>query len=190
MMHSERELFSKQLRIQTAEAHERLDHSFLLSKIAGPSLTLDEYKLIVSRHAQSFFRVENALFKAGGEALFTEYFYSSRLPGLKKDLQTLGLPEPGLKDNGNSAQTSIATAVGMFYVLHGSCLGGQMIAKHLRGRMPEDALNFYGGSSAHLPAWAEFKEKIDSEQNTLSLSQAVAGARLAFETFSEIFQEA
>jgi heme oxygenase len=185
-MSEARELFTHQLKIQTASLHEKLDHKTLLAKVMDPSFTLQEYSQVLTLLCESFALVENSILKAGGEKLFQDYFYESRVPDLKKDLDALKISPIHSAQARSCDDSSVATAVGMIYVLHGSSLGGQFIAKKLAGRMPEDALNFYGRSSHYVPAWAQFKEKLDHENNHLSLAQAVAGASHAFETFFQV----
>lgn len=189
-MNEPRELFTHQLKIQTAGLHEKLDHETLLAKVMDPTFTLAEYTQVLTKLCECFTLVENSILKAGGEKLFQDYFYESRLPDLKKDLAALKQSPAQFSVGARSCDdSSMATAVGMIYVLQGSSLGGQFISKKLAGRMPESALHFYGRSTHFVPAWAQFKEKLNHENNHLSLAQAVAGASHAFETFYQVFMK-
>jgi heme oxygenase len=180
---------SEQLRQLTGPLHEKLDHVPLLSEVMSDSLTDETYVKIIGKMHECFRIVEAAAFAAAGSDVFTKSVYESRLDFLKEDFKAMGSKKidenctPAL----NPAPTSLDAAVGMLYVLHGSSMGGQMIARKLKSRIPSTALNFYAQSEHFAKSWRPFKEKLDANAAKFDVRLVAEGASWAFDVFYRVF---
>jgi heme oxygenase len=180
---------SEQLRQITGPLHEKLDHAPLLSEVMSESLTDETYAKVIGKMYECFRIVENAAFEAAGSDVFSKSFYESRLDFLKEDFKAMGSKKidenctPELKP----APASLDAAVGMLYVLHGSSMGGQMIARKLKSRIPSAALNFYSQSEHFAKNWRPFKEKLDANASNFNINLIAEGADWAFDVFYRVF---
>jgi heme oxygenase len=93
----------------------------------------------------------------------------SRLPQLRRDLAVLGVPmQPGAVDLAAALPLpDLAAAFGSMYVLEGSALGGQLIARGLNARWalgPHNGAAYFTGWGAHTGAqWADFRRRLAQE---------------------------
>ena len=112
----------------------------------------------------------------------------SRLPHLRRDLAALGrtnAEQAALPRCAAAAELapSRAAAVGSIYVLEGSTLGGQVIARALAGAswVPPGGLAYFNPYQARTgEMWRAFGAWAESEVAERELSQAVAGAAATF----------
>ena len=117
------------LRTETAPAHERLERS--LDLLRRP-LDRDRFTaLLIGFHG--FHRAWEPALARGLPAAFIP---GPRLPLLAQDLRALGLGDDSIGAIPRCAQAAALgdhpdTALGSVYVLEGSTLGGQVIARHL-----------------------------------------------------------
>jgi len=118
----------------------------------------------------------------------------SRAPLARKDLQALGAQ----RLDGTAAMPDLpdlAAALGSLYVIEGSALGGQVIARGLASRHaigPETGGAYFWGWGAETGArWREFRALLESEL----ADDAAAGARACdaavqtFEALTATFRE-
>ena len=180
---------TQELKIKTAPLHEKLDQAPLLSKVMDPALSSETYAKIIQRMQECFSSVENAAVQVGGQKILSDWHYESRMPALKADLHHLGNLQSSSARSLPESPKSPASAIGMLYVLHGSCLGGQFIARKLAPQFPKDVLNFYGSSLGLAEGWKQFKEKADQCKDESAIADAVKGAEWAFSVFYEVFRE-
>ena len=110
----------------------------------------------------------------------------SRVALIARDLQALGAPlsrEPA-EPVDLSFLSSASRAWGSLYVMEGSTLGGQVIAKALRGASwaPEGGLSYFNPYGRRTAAvWAEFRAALEAAAPSLDEDAAVQGARATFE---------
>ncbi|WP_157199569.1 GAF domain-containing protein [Methylomonas koyamae] len=141
------------LREATQAQHERLNRHALLAGLPQPGYTLANYRLLL----QTFYRLYRGLeqrlaeFAAGPVAGF-DYAARAKLPWLEADLRHFGIDPAGLESAAAPvsvpAISGLGDYVGVLYVIEGSTLGGQMIAKCLRqhlGLTPSGGARFYSG---------------------------------------------
>ncbi|WP_227816334.1 biliverdin-producing heme oxygenase [Nitrogeniibacter aestuarii] len=107
--------------------------------------------------------------------------YAPRQADLARDLAALGepvtMPAPAVWPS-HLLPTSTWTAIGAAYVLEGSRLGGQLIARHLRASLGEAVpLAYYGGGLAQ---WHAFLSVLELEDAMHNLEHMVSGAVEAF----------
>ena len=81
---------------------------------------------------------------------------------------------------------SPAKATGVWYVIEGSTLGGQIITKMLRNQLSvagQDGFTFYNPyGDETMPNWILFREKLNSVVSEQERAEIVEGANQTFET--------
>lgn len=161
---------SARLRLQTRAAHDRIEANPHFARLMAPNLTRPEYHALVARLFGHHAAAEAAL-AATAALLPARLGLAGRLRRtalLGADLIALGstaaqiaaLPRcPGL------AMRQPEDAWGVLYVLEGSSLGGQVIARHLAQHLQIGAGNGaagmapYGAETGAL--WRGFKDTLD-----------------------------
>jgi heme oxygenase len=107
---------------------------------------------------------------------------------LRHDLKNLGLTEAEtsrapLCGDAHRVTTDAARALGSFYVLEGSTLGGQLITKHLSGArwLPAEGLTYFNpyGSRTGV-VWRSFKRWLEIQAEHHAADDIVSGARGTF----------
>jgi heme oxygenase (biliverdin-IX-beta and delta-forming) len=112
----------------------------------------------------------------------------SRLRHLRHDLRTLGVSDAeissvSLCSDAHSLTANEARALGSFYVLEGSTLGGQLIARHLSSAhwLPAEGLSYfspYGSRTGEM--WRSFRRWLEVQAQQHAADDIVAGARATF----------
>ena len=156
-----------QLRAATAAAHERVDARFGAYELADPA----DYGRFLIDHARAV---------GGAEAYLTNarprLTWRPRLPLIAADLAALGLAMPA--PIALALPLDDAVADGVVYVLEGSRLGGQLLAKAVGADLPA---NYLGAT--HLPGeWRNLRQSIDTLAATdpTWLAKAQVGAEACF----------
>ncbi|HJD86915.1 biliverdin-producing heme oxygenase [Empedobacter stercoris] len=107
----------------------------------------------------------------------------NKLPLIEKDLQELGINE--LQVNKQFELKNRAEAIGALYVIEGSMLGGNVIAKTLKKYpfLEHKSFNYFGHYGENLGSiWKTFIAYIDQEFTTENEQQQVfEGAKKAYE---------
>ncbi len=161
---------SARLRLQTRAAHDRIEANPHFARLMAPDLTRPEYHALVARLFGHHAAAEAGL--AGAAALLPDRLGLAgrlrRTALLGADLVALGstpvqvaaLPRcPGL------ALRRPEEAWGVLYVLEGSSLGGQVIARHLAQHLQigpstgASGMAPYGAETGAL--WRGFKDALD-----------------------------
>lgn len=127
----------EQLREQTRPAHLALENQPLMKMLLSDRLTESDYCHLLQSLLVFYQLLESELVPAAKTILkrhpYPDYQYLPRSPMLVSDCQELGCAfscvtypplKLGLNENG-------AYLLGVLYVIEGSALGGQVIAKHL-----------------------------------------------------------
>lgn len=156
-----------QLKSATREEHEAIEKQIDLSSC---SLDLGHYRSVVARFFGFFEPVEAALRRVDGlENVIRDLPFRMRAGLLEYDLVTLGFRANDFRDLQRCRQlpqvNSVAQALGCLYVLEGSTLGGQIIARQLRERgfgNPQACrfFNSYGVNVGHM--WKRLAEAVES----------------------------
>jgi heme oxygenase len=112
----------------------------------------------------------------------------SRIRNLRDDLRTLGLTDAEIScvplcGDAHRVTLDEARALGAFYVLEGSTLGGQLITKHLSGAgwLPAEGLSYfnpYGSRTGVM--WRSFKRWLEIQAEHHAANDVVSGARGTF----------
>lgn len=171
------------LRAVTSEAHAALDAT------AGALglKTRDGYGAFLSASAAGLAPLEAALERGGVVEWLPDWSRRARREALAQDLTALDLDMPSPPD---APTPSFAFATGMLYVLEGSRLGARFLSRQVRAADPELPLAYLThGENDDLwrsfVAWMEAIPKVGFRTD-----EAEAGARYAFERFSEAFESA
>lgn len=163
----------RELRLRTADMHDRVDSLFSRSDLS----TRDGYAGFLLAQARAHLSVEDALDAAGAVNFVADWNQRRRSALLLDDLERLDLTPPARLHH-EVARTQ-AAVIGGIYVLEGSRLGGALLKRSVAPGLPISFL------SASDPAgWRRLIEIIDARLSTEDeISAAVDAARAVFETF-------
>jgi heme oxygenase len=171
------------LRSQTEDAHSALEAQ--LGVLDQPAST-EFYTHLLLRFLGFHLVWEEDL--QAFPALARELRTRSRIRHLRHDLKNLGLTEAEtsrapLCGDAHRVTTDAARALGSFYVLEGSTLGGQLITKHLSGARwpPAEGLTYFNpyGSRTGV-VWRSFKRWLEIQAEHHAADDIVSGARGTF----------
>lgn len=112
--------------------------------------------------------------------------YRPRAPALRADLAWLQATAPDDAPLPAPSAADDATGWGMLYVVEGSALGGQVIARHLRRCCPAaaGALRHFGAAVPPGQAWPRFQSLLDRQLvDAAALRRAIGGAHAMFAHF-------
>jgi heme oxygenase len=186
---------SLRLRTETRDMHDRIEANSRFSRLMAPDLGLAEYRALLLGLYGHHAAAEAALAAAPG--MPPALGLSARLrrnAALALDLRALGLSDADITAVPRCTAYHISNAEaawGTLYVLEGSTLGGQLIARHLAATLglgPETGaagLVPHGTQTGAL--WREFRTLMDqaAAQREIEPDAVIAAARFAFSTLDE-----
>jgi heme oxygenase (biliverdin-IX-beta and delta-forming) len=171
------------LRSQTQDAHGALEAQLGLLEQPASS---ECYAHLLSRFLGFHLVWEDDL--KAFPALAREMEMRSRLRHLRHDLRMLGLTEADINGvplcvDAHGLTANEAHALGSFYVLEGSTLGGQLITRHLSSErwLPAEGLSYfnpYGSRTGDM--WRSFRRWLETQARHHDADDIVAGARATF----------
>jgi len=136
-----------------------------------------------------------------GDLIVSGWSYRSRIPSIESDLIELGVPLDPKKDHGteskrvaNTRSTPMPhialTPWGALYVIEGSALGGQIIARHLSAEFPCHPHGFFNLCHGKgLPTWRNFQCAIEDHLLDASSRRAITlQARNMFGLFQKMLE--
>jgi heme oxygenase len=180
-------LLSAQLRAQTACLHRAIE-----DRLGLPSSirTRDDYIAWLGRFYGFYDPLEARLAALTSESALDPMLQTRRqTPGLRRDLRALGV-DPGSRELAPAAilpsLPDFAAALGAYYVLEGSTLGGVFILRDLEARLGDaiaGATQFFGGRGKSIgPMWHSFRAELDAYGQTRPRHRAdvVTGAQQTF----------
>ncbi|MBD8080850.1 biliverdin-producing heme oxygenase [Chryseobacterium caseinilyticum] len=173
-------MVSEYLKKNTADLHDAAEKLFSSDKIFNKTFTFDDYKKIIRNNYLMLLNSENQII----ESLSTDFSdklqldQRKKLSVIEKDLSSLSLqnekPEQVVEISNQNE------ALGMLYVIEGSTLGGNVIAKQLSKTegFEDVTFNFFGCYKENTGAmWKNFKEVLDTEVKEESYDEVLAGAK-------------
>lgn len=171
------------LKTRTQEWHARTERDLAL---ADPALTLAEYQRLLGRFWGFHAPLEARLAAHQGALGGLDLTERRRTPALEADLRHFGLDPATLPRCGALPEVgSRAQALGCLYVLEGSTLGGQMLARHFAGHFGltvEAGCAFFAGYGALTgDRWRAFLAVLSAAELTDDEREAALGA--ATDTF-------
>ncbi|WP_157271651.1 biliverdin-producing heme oxygenase [Azohydromonas aeria] len=180
------------LRRACAGRHEAIEALLRLDEALEPA----RYARVLAGFAAFVPRWE-ALVRARLPARLHGWFDArSRLPLLRRDLAALHLAPAAVDDPVAAlALPDLGAALGSMYVLEGSALGGQLIARQLRQRWdmgPDNGAGWFTGHGARTGAlWADFRACLARElgQDAAALASACAAGAATFDALLRCFEQ-
>lgn len=124
--------------------------------------------------------------------------YASRAAALRRDLMATGIQRDHLPELRQTAVPSLRmpaddalpAALGELYVIEGSALGGRVIVKGLRERLPHLPHHFYAIGEGTAAPWRRFQSLLDDVLTSpASLAAAIDAARHMFARFQQTLQD-
>ncbi|AZA86637.1 heme oxygenase [Chryseobacterium shandongense] len=170
---------SEYLKQNTASYHDAAEKLFNSAKIFNKTFTLEDYKKIIHTNYLMLLHSEDKIFEELKD--YSEKLKLSdrkKLPLIEKDLKSL-LLEKSVADH-ELELISQHEALGAMYVIEGSTLGGNVIAKQLSKTEGFDGVtfNFFGCYHENTAAmWKNFKETIDAEVHEKKYDEVLSGAK-------------
>lgn len=178
-------MISEQLKSQTKELHDKVEAKLNSNKIFDNTYTIDDYKNLLHKNALLIAKYEQAaidvLNNNLGEAL--ELDKRKKASTLQNELTNLGLTyDASLQEDTEGIST--AKALGILYVIEGSTLGGNVIARALSKNeafndVTFNYFSFYKDQTG--PMWMKFKTILDEHVVSDEAKQeCIDGANLAY----------
>ncbi|AWN49929.1 biliverdin-producing heme oxygenase [Methylobacterium terrae] len=173
----------ERLRAETREAHERIERDLAWEARVA---TLGGYRALLARFRGFHVVIEPAL----AAVLADDAFFDPRrrLAHLDADLRVLGFGETAIRELPPAAITlprDRAEAFGALYVLEGSTLGGQVIAKHIGrqlGLTAEGGCRYYAAHGRETGTmWKAFRLRLAEEARDGDPDAIVTFATRTFE---------
>ncbi|PZU85523.1 MAG: heme oxygenase [Chryseobacterium sp.] len=173
------------LKEQTKQQHDDTEAKLQSQKIFDKSYTLDDYKTLLIHNYKLISRYEPQIQEQLKGYPELKLDLRRKIDALKVDLNNLDI------ETGSEAPTqnleNEAEAFGALYVMEGSTLGGNVIAKQLK-RNPEFEnveFNYFGVYGENTgPFWQEFKSIIDEKISEEQYEDCVTGAKKAYQLLS------
>jgi heme oxygenase len=176
------------LKAETAAVHARLEDAL---DLLGPSMDRDAYRRVLERFYGYYAALEPVLAEAGASTGMAGA-ERAKAPRLAADLAALGLTEAAIaalpRCAALPALDSPGAAWGCLYVVEGSTLGGQLMARHYGqtlGVTPEAGCSFFSGYGRETGArWGAFVTALDAHDTAEVRAQAPAAALDTFHTLA------
>lgn len=191
-MDSTKQGLRERLKSETAEAHRRIE---TLLSVMGAGLTASRYESIVRGFYSFHYGFELRLRELADHGCQTSLYYldaRSKLEALARDI---GAKTPVLERLRERAPSfpnldREAKVAGALYVIEGSTLGGQVIAKHLASLPWTSAYGHefflsYGARTGAM--WREFLNRLEHLPE-VHADECVAGAKEAFDALCSHFE--
>jgi len=173
-------MVSEYLKQNTAEYHDAAEKLFNSEKIFNKTFTLEDYKKIIHTNYLMLLHSENKIFGSlsGKYSEKLQLDDRKKLSLIEKDLESLSLENQAAShhlefDNEHEA-------LGAMYVIEGSTLGGNVIAKQLSKTEGFDnvTFNFFGCYQENTgPMWKNFKKVLDTEVTEDHYKEVLSGAK-------------
>ncbi|WP_446745699.1 biliverdin-producing heme oxygenase [Silvibacterium acidisoli] len=176
------------LRSGTAEAHEALEGEL---RLASSALSLAEYVHTLQTFEGFVSRWEDEAEQACPPHLKPTFEQRRRARLLQGDLRHFDASKAEEQPR-IPPITNTAAFLGSMYVMEGSTLGGQMIARHVESHLHlsnGDGYSYFLGHGANTGRmWKEFIEILNRESQDLPEAEIVSSARRTFESFRAFIQ--
>jgi heme oxygenase len=188
--------FLDNLRNATSQSHTNLEALPVSASIMNPKVTNGEYALYLNLMHDVVKDAEENIFPQLNE-IITDLADRNKNQLLEQDLKFLGFSKENsnLKPLSESLQNpSKAFAMGIFYVIEGSSLGGRVILKNINtalGHDIENGASYFGGYGGQTGShWKNFLGMLTQyEKENNAADEIIAGADYAFNAISRHFTE-
>ena len=152
-MKNEKDELHLYLKEAVKKAHDKLEHQRTLLQLVGDA-SIEEYANSLAALHGVYKAIEKNIidFLANQPDLF-DYESRLKIPALEQDLKDLA-KVPFISKIEFPIPKNVAELVGMIYVLEGSTMGGQFLARKIGDKFPIRFFNGYGINTAQ--KWQEF----------------------------------
>lgn len=178
------------LRAETAENHKTLESLMFVNEIMNNSLSIDQYKKLLTINYIIHQKLENTLANMLDTAIAEQLEMKSRLKltALEEDLKYWNIDSltlPGLDFELFVPEKNTAEVLGALYVLEGATLGGNVIKRHILAnpnfKDHEGGLNYYGVYGDELSTkWKIFVSVINQTVAEADYKRCINSANLTF----------
>ncbi len=187
------------LRTETAENHKTLESLMFVNEIMNNSLSIDQYKKLLTINYIIHQRLENELANMLDSAIAAQLEMKDRLKlnALTKDLDywninSLTLPE--LAFELFVPEKNTAEVLGALYVLEGATLGGNVIKRHILAnpnfKNHENGLNYYGVYGAELSTkWKNFVGVLNERVEEADYQRCINSANKTFNNLIRLSEQ-
>ncbi|MAN29382.1 MULTISPECIES: biliverdin-producing heme oxygenase [Mesonia] len=178
----------EKLRASTQELHQQIEGENTADLIMNHRISLEEYKKLLLQNYVAYKITEEEI-----KTQIPEYT-SDKTENLAKDLAELNVDFSIAENYKHDFKINTNTeALGAWYVVEGSSLGGMMIAKNIEECEQLSSIHehhFFNGKRQSVDGWRQFtkdiKKKNFSEEEE---NQAIEKAKETFQFFGKIFRE-
>lgn len=188
--------FLENLRSTTSQSHTNLEALPISASIMNPEVTNYEYALYLNLMHDLVKDAEENIFPTISE-IVTDLNDRNKTHLLEQDLKSLGVvKDRDIKPLSESLSApSKGFAMGIFYVIEGSSLGGRVILKNINTVLGHDIENgaaYFGGYGGQTGSyWKNFLSMLTQyEAENNNADQIIAGADYAFNAISRHFSTA
>lgn len=174
------------LKERTSIQHSQIENTPLVSKLINKTITLSEYQLLIRKFYGYIAPCEELIQK-----LTCRYLLIQREKSLclLSDLAVFGIEKHSVEFSCYLPQLKTYEQVlGYMYVMEGSTLGGQIIAKMLQETLnltPENGASyFYGYGKNTRNKWAEFCQLLDERKHNEHTKEIIIAASQTYSTLN------
>lgn len=176
-------MISEKLKSQTQSQHDLVEAKFNSDKIFKGTFTFADYRKLLEYNYLFLLNFENLVFAKISETNAQDLQLEKRrkLPLIESELDLLEIAKS--QPDQNTDIKNEAEAFGILYVMEGSTLGGNMIAKQLSKSDDYKEISFkyfrcYGEKTGSF--WKNFKEVLDRQTTDEFEAECLAGADKAY----------
>jgi len=192
-------MISNLLRTETAQNHKTLESLMFVNEIMNNSLSIDQYKKLLTINYIIHQKLENTLANRLDSTIAEQLGMKDRLKlnALAKDLKYWNISSltlPGLNFELFVPEKNTAEVLGALYVLEGATLGGNVIKRHILAnpnfKNQEDGLNYYGVYGEELSTkWKIFVSVINQHIAEADYERCVNSANLTFNNLIKLSEQ-
>ncbi|MCX2491897.1 biliverdin-producing heme oxygenase [Pedobacter sp. PF22-3] len=187
------------LRTETAQNHKKLESLMFVNEIMNNSLSIDQYKKLLTINYIIHQKLENELANMLDSVIAEQLEMKDRLKlnALTKDLDywninSLTLPE--LAFELFIPEKNTAEVLGALYVLEGATLGGNVIKRHILAnpnfKNQEDGLNYYGVYGEELSTkWKNFVSVLNERVEEADYKHCINSANQTFNNLIRLSEQ-
>lgn len=178
-----------QLKSQTADLHSSIERNSLMSRVMEPDFSEQEYIRLLQKQLSFYLKVEASLHKIPRlMELLPDSKNRIKSHSLRQDLAAMN--SPVLEEEVHLPINNLAQALGVLYVLEGSSLGGQVIARKLKdhGFINDQNLNFFNHYGSETGVfWRRFLAFLEeqSQRDDVPHKEVVTSARKTFQSLMQ-----
>lgn len=170
------------LKEQTKHLHDETEERLNSKKIFDKSYTLEDYKNLLFHNYQLINHYEAVIKEKLNHFPELKLSLRKKIEALTKDMRALDVNLESKNKELISLENE-AEAFGALYVIEGSTLGGNVIAKQLKKNPEFENVDFnyfgmYGENTG--PLWTEFKTILDQTIKEEQYEDCISGAKKAY----------